>query len=517
MADVSKIKLPNNTTVNIKDYRIPGVDTSPTSGSDNIVTSGGVYENIVWERGTGTNSVIVKSSLGTAGGNNSAVEGKGCVTGGTHTTYDLTPDTTDSSAGSYAHAEGRYTIACGKQGAHAEGDRTLANGAQSHAEGAMTVASGMYSHAEGGLTKATAGGAHSEGTYSIASGSYSHAEGEKTQALKKAAHSEGSRTIADGIYSHAEGWHSRSIGDDSHVEGQKSASIGAASHAEGVSIAYGRSSHSESGNNVVSVFPVGAAGATTYTSVFPSAEWNPVRNQVGDTIFCNVLKASAISPRTMGDSDITIVRVIDASLSGENITFTVEKTLSPDTALDGSVQYCINFSVSYGNESHSENSGNVSYGTSSHAEGLCDFAIGNESHVEGKNTISRNETEHAEGSFNVSNKASDTYGNAGNTQHSIGIGNSTTRKNAIEIMQNGDVYVSGIGSYDGTNYSSADTVQTIINSKQGSLTFDTTPTENSTNPVTSGGVYTALGSYALSADIVALTNAEIDTIWSNAS
>ena len=43
MADVSKIKLPNNTTVNIKDYRIPGVDTSPTSGSDNVVTSGGVY------------------------------------------------------------------------------------------------------------------------------------------------------------------------------------------------------------------------------------------------------------------------------------------------------------------------------------------------------------------------------------------------------------------------------------------------------------------------------------------
>ena len=51
----------------------------------------------------------------------------------------------------------------------------------------------------------------------------------------------------------------------------------------------------------------------------------------------------------------------------------------------------------------------------------------------------------------------------------------------------------------------------------GKPTVDSTPTQNSSNLVSSGGVYTALGSYALSADIVALTNAEIDTIWSNAS
>ena len=43
MADVKKIRLPNNEEVNIKDYRIPGVDTTPTSGSDNVITSGGVY------------------------------------------------------------------------------------------------------------------------------------------------------------------------------------------------------------------------------------------------------------------------------------------------------------------------------------------------------------------------------------------------------------------------------------------------------------------------------------------
>lgn len=43
MADVKRIKLPDNSVVNIKDYRIPGVDTVPTSGSGNVITSGGIY------------------------------------------------------------------------------------------------------------------------------------------------------------------------------------------------------------------------------------------------------------------------------------------------------------------------------------------------------------------------------------------------------------------------------------------------------------------------------------------
>lgn len=47
MADITKIKLPNNSVVNIKDSRIPGVDTEPTPGSNNVVTSGGIYTEIV--------------------------------------------------------------------------------------------------------------------------------------------------------------------------------------------------------------------------------------------------------------------------------------------------------------------------------------------------------------------------------------------------------------------------------------------------------------------------------------
>lgn len=46
MADVSKIQLPNGTVLNIKDGRITGIDSTPTSSSGNVVTSGGVYTAI---------------------------------------------------------------------------------------------------------------------------------------------------------------------------------------------------------------------------------------------------------------------------------------------------------------------------------------------------------------------------------------------------------------------------------------------------------------------------------------
>ena len=39
---ISKIKLPNNSTQDLHDSRIPGVDTTVTSGSSNVVTSGAV-------------------------------------------------------------------------------------------------------------------------------------------------------------------------------------------------------------------------------------------------------------------------------------------------------------------------------------------------------------------------------------------------------------------------------------------------------------------------------------------
>lgn len=96
-----------------------------------------------------------------------------------------------------------------------------------------------------------------------------------------------------------------------------------------------------------------------------------------------------------------------------------------------------------GESSHAEGHTTTASGVSSHAEGYSTTAIGESSHAEGKNTKTSNLAEHAEGKYNKSNSG---------TISSIGIGSSNSdRKNAFEVMDNGDIYVYGLGGYDGTN------------------------------------------------------------------
>lgn len=89
---------------------------------------------------------------------------------------------------------------------------------------------------------------------------------------------------------------------------------------------------------------------------------------------------------------------------------------------------------------HAEGVGNYNGGPASHVEG-----IKNEinkgayaSHAEGIKNTTQNRAEHASGQYNKSNKATDTFGDAGNTLFSVGCGTSDAdRKNAFEVMQDG--------------------------------------------------------------------------------
>ena len=113
---------------------------------------------------------------------------------------------------------------------------------------------------------------------------------------------------------------------------------------------------------------------------------------------------------------------------------------------------------------HSEGDRTKASGAYSHAEGAFTEAGEMYSHAEGIGTLVTNKSEHAEGSYNLSNTG-DT--NAEKTRHSVGIGRDyegTTRKNAWEIMANGDAYLYGVGGYDGTNALSeqAKTLQQVV-------------------------------------------------------
>lgn len=105
-----------------------------------------------------------------------------------------------------------------------------------------------------------------------------------------------------------------------------------------------------------------------------------------------------------------------------------------------------------------------------HAEGSRTTAYGLFSHTEGYETQASNYSEHAEGIANLSHQNSESNGDAGNTLSSIGFGWDGTRKNAIEVMQNGDVYIAGIGNYTGTTIKASGnnirTLQDVIGSSQ---------------------------------------------------
>lgn len=89
---------------------------------------------------------------------------------------------------------------------------------------------------------------------------------------------------------------------------------------------------------------------------------------------------------------------------------------------------------------HAEGAGNFAGAAASHAEGIRN-EIGHNayaSHAEGIKNTTQNRAEHASGQYNKSSKATDTFGDAGNTLFSVGCGTSDAdRKNAFEVMQDG--------------------------------------------------------------------------------
>ena len=98
-----------------------------------------------------------------------------------------------------------------------------------------------------------------------------------------------------------------------------------------------------------------------------------------------------------------------------------------------------------GYASHAEGESTKSKGYSSHAEGTETEANGDYSHSEGHYTITTNESEHSSGKYNNSVSASTTFGDSGNTLFSVGNGYRSLsvkhRHNALEIRQNGDIYI----------------------------------------------------------------------------
>ena len=159
---------------------------------------------------------------------------------------------------------------------------------------------------------------------------------------------------------------------------------------------------------------------------------------------------------------------------GEYSVQTIQKEINKNNASGES-----SVSEGAGTDAHAFASHTEGYMTStgasanySHAEGYKTSTQGIASHAEGDNTVTNNPAEHAEGRYNKSNMGG---ADATNTLSSIGIGSASgsipggDRKNAVEVMQNGDTYIIGVGNYDGTNPEEAISVQDTISSLNENL------------------------------------------------
>lgn len=384
-------------------------------------------------------------------------------------------------SGTASHAEGNNTTALGNS-AHAEGEFSWALVDVAHAEGAETTAKGVYSHAEGYQTYASGEASHAEGkgktaafssvksvstegsnhlyelgtlTTTISNKSYTLQVGNtvnfgqnyaKVTAINNqtittdkdlvvkagytinlvisgsfgdSAHSEGYLTVATGKYSHSEGYYTTASGDYSHAEGYNAIASGHGAHAGGYSFksvidasGAGSFAHGHTSNGSISASSKGAVAIGCASGV---------------GAFKGIIKASGLGAHAEGYASRG---TIDAS----------------------------------GNGAHAEGYNTAALANGAHAEGRNTTASGEYSHAEGFHTEANNQSEHASGKYNKSNKQD---ANA-QTIFSIGIGTSKTdRKNAIEVLRDGRVYITGIGGYDGTNPFDSSSLQDFLNGLSG--------------------------------------------------
>lgn len=209
----------------------------------------------------------------------------------------------------------------------------------------------------------------------------------------------------EAIACHVEGSNNVAGGSSSHVEGQYNAALGSMSHCEGRGY-YGIS---------VTDWKKRTAKDNDYLTDL----WKKILFGKTDTSGYTYKFSAAIADASHVEGTGNIAPIASVHLEG----------LDPGTTASF---------VKGAN--HAEGAGNLAGAAASHAEGIRN-EIGHNayaSHAEGIKNTTQNRAEHASGQYNKSNKATDTFGDAGNTLFSVGCGTSDAdRKNAFEVMQDG--------------------------------------------------------------------------------
>lgn len=240
------------------------VDTTPTSGSSKMVTSGGVYTALAGKAASShTHTLSSLSGSVTLSQLPKGTEDYILTGAGTSTAPAWKEPLIKNLEGkTVSTAKDTTTTAATK--AIIVGDlreREYSNSAVYGIYEATSgnVASGLYSFAEGSCTTVTGSFGHAEGYKTIASGGYSHAEGYRTTVTSNIGHAEGYNTTAAGQGAHAEGGFTEASGYYSHAEGYSSVASGLFSHAGGTYTKANDFQFVIGANNVLSDGPSGDA------------------------------------------------------------------------------------------------------------------------------------------------------------------------------------------------------------------------------------------------------------------
>ena len=174
-------------------------------------------------------------------------------------------------------------------------------------------------------------------------------------------------------------------------------------------------------------------------------------SETADTVSFNLpISAGTGTNALIYNSTTNVANGISSHAEGENTTANGISSHAEgyNTTASGDYSHAeCNLTTASGSLSHAEGYNTTASGGQSHAEGGNTTASGNFSHAEGNSTITKNQSEHASGQFNVSSSVSTIFGDAGNTLFSVGNGTSSNnRKNAFEIRQNGDIYITSGGT-----------------------------------------------------------------------
>ena len=318
------------------------------------------------------------------------------------------------------------------------GDTTTASGENAFAQGYQTSASGVASHAEG------------KDTYAI--GDYSHAEGaaECINYYLSSDYTAGSQTMNFDRIAY--------VGNIIIVDNQIAKILSVTRNSNHYTVYLDKPFASDiSKSTTIKIYPC-ASGAYSHTEGLNNLASGESSHAEGDETKAMGTASHAEGYNTKAQGLESHAEGYDTSADGD-----YSHAEGTNTQASGTYSHAEGYSSrAVGDYSHAEGANTYASGTRSHAEGYMSNAMGDCTHAEGSNTLARNTGEHACGTYNKSTQDVTLFsiGNGYEGQQ----GAPDTRQNAFEVDLNSNVYIKGIGNYDGTNIgkSGVKSVQQVI-------------------------------------------------------